>query len=197
MTDEEFLGKLEVLTAKADRIEKDRIPQIEGTRARLDDLIADIEPRDPYFADHVRRFTSRSNIEIVVGRIRWFLREGNLAAAEQSVSSWNAHYDHIKDLLMLAAVKSRDDLSKGGAKGGRQPKRRRWADALAQYLAVETIDKEEAWESIPEVGTLCLENFGDDLELYRDGETLVCIEAGEERSLKKSTFMARYFPPKQ
>ena len=196
MTDEEFLAKFEDLMAKADYIEKHRISQIEGARTKLDELIADIEPRDPYFADHVRRFTSRPSIEIAVDRIRWFLREGDLAAAEQAATNWQNHYSHIRDLLMLAAVKSRDALSTGGAKGGRQPKRREWADTLAQHLALTAVSKDEAWDAIPESRSpLEFRSSDGEIEVYRDGETIVCAAGENETTLSRSTFFKRYFPP--
>jgi hypothetical protein len=199
MTDEEFFAKLNDLLAKADYIERHRIPQIEGTRDKIDALAAEIEPRDPYMAEHIRRFTSRDQTQIAIDRIRWFLREGGLAAAEEAVTSWQNHYTHIKELLMLAAVRSRDALSRAGVDGGSQPKRREWAVALAERLWRQTSSKSEAWELIPEhPGVLELSSFDGDFEIYRSGETVVCVdEDRKEHELKRSSFLKRYLPPGQ
>ena len=92
-------------------------------------------------------------------------------------------------------TKAGEDSRKGGRKGGAADKRRRWADMLAAHLkAAGARSRQEAWELIPDsAAPLELEAFGADLVLYRDGNRIICLAGGRERSLTASTFFSTYF----
>ena len=71
---------------------------------------------------------------------------------------------------------------------GRKPKRRRWADELADMVG--------SWDEIPKSSKpLEIETLECDLILYRDGERVVCSIEGKESSLARSTFEKRYLRP--
>jgi hypothetical protein len=81
-------------------------------------------------------------------------------------------------------------------KGGRHPKRRLWAEALAKALAA-TATAQEAWNAIPEFedsGDDTVEAAGQKWIVYRDGNRLIGTvdRTGAEESISRSTFLKRY-----
>jgi hypothetical protein len=85
-------------------------------------------------------------------------------------------------------------------KGGRHPKRRLWAEALAKALAA-TATAQEAWNAIPEFedsGDDTVEAAGQKWIVYRDGNRLIGTvdRTGAEESISRSTFLKRYLKRK-
>jgi hypothetical protein len=190
---------VEDLEAKARWFER-LLGSVEADAPRHDELAAKLAQRDTdmgqELAAHVRRITSRAHIEMVVSRIRSFARGGELKQAEQTVINFENHWAAIKDMHFEIALRSREGSKSGGKKGGQAPKRRAWADMLAEHLAQKTTNKNEAWELIPDGHPLEFWSKDGEVEVYRDGETIVCVAGETERTMTRANFLKRYFPPR-
>ena len=70
-------------------------------------------------------------------------------------------------------------------KNAKQPKRRWWADILAERVS--------SWDEIPDSrNPLEIETLEADLIFYRDGKHVICAINGKEKKLARSTFEKRY-----
>ena len=71
---------------------------------------------------------------------------------------------------------------------GKRPKRRKWADELAELII--------SWDEIPDSNDpLIIETLETDLKIYRDGEDVVCAADGNVTKLARTTFERRYLRP--
>jgi hypothetical protein len=160
-------------------------------------LAVKIAKRDEYMAAHIRRITTRAHIEMIVDRIRWLARTGEYQQAEQAAVSFENHWNYLKDLHRISALEGRQGNKRGGKKGGQASKESAWAHILAAHLVQRTTNKDEAWELIPETtdpDSLELENYGDELKIYRDGNYVCCNENGTpRRKLAKTTFFKKRY----
>jgi hypothetical protein len=117
-------------------------------------------------------FTRLEGVGIMVGSV------------VEALALWNARKAHM-------ALTQRKRA--GGAR-----KRRAWAETVAARITRPNMTKGECWNSIPdhEQGCLEIESDDTDLRVWRDGDTLMCIESGNNgeasRSLKQSSFKKRY-----
>lgn len=127
---------------------------------------------------------------------QWAIVEA-LAAAENGS-------DISAPLLALHAVEVESDnfgkarklgaIKAGSAKGGRQPKRKEWAELAARKYAKLPFKK--AWERLPEWAH-DTPNFGQWI-VYRDGEKLCAKhdQTGiEDRPITRDTWRTRYYQP--
>lgn len=98
-------------------------------------------------------------------------------------------------MLRLQRIK---EIESGGL-GGSKPKRRLWAEEVAEYLKerYQKLKKEDVWEKIPQ-SFEPLEIKTDEVDYdyaYRDGEYLVGENSETEKvtKIKKSTFFKNYY----
>lgn len=87
--------------------------------------------------------------------------------------------------------------AKDGAMGGRAPKRRRWADIIAdEYCAVG--ENSKIWQALERAHDSSspyeIELDDTDLSVYVDADRLIAVDqsTGREQSLAKSTFFDEY-----
>lgn len=85
------------------------------------------------------------------------------------------------------------------SKGGKAPKRRGWAELLAEHLAGLDLSFPKSWAEIPEdeETMLCLD---EDTAVYRsnEGKTVVAVDSvtgNEIGDMSESNFKKRYFSP--
>ncbi|MCF2514442.1 hypothetical protein LVY65_05095 [Sphingomonas sp. G124] len=123
---------------------------------------------------------------------------GNLRDAESRLDGVEEVIRRKRDALALwnKAKVLAGQTQRVGA--GRASKRRSWADAVAKELMLPGRTKDDCWNRLPDHEQRCLETEcdGADLRFWRDGDTLMCIESGNDgvasRCMKKSTFKKRY-----
>jgi hypothetical protein len=123
---------------------------------------------------------------------------GNLRDAEIRLDGVDEVIRRKRDALALwNKTKVRAGQSQR-VKAGKASKRRSWADAVAKELMRSGRTKDEAWNNLPEheQDGLDIEGDGADLKVWRDGDTLMCIESGNSgeigRHMKQSNFIRRY-----
>lgn len=106
-----------------------------------------------------------------------------------------------KELSQLPLTISGFNSKNGGAKGGKNPKRRQWADAVAQYLLENHagLTKKAIWETIGDsANTSEIETDFEDVEFYKDGEKLCAIVDGEAVTpMGKAHFFNEYLKTKK
>lgn len=105
------------------------------------------------------------------------------------------HFDNRR--MYLSDMVARWDAAKGQlarkqrSDAGRTPKRRKWAEALAERIS--------SWEEIPEsFNPMEIETTERDFEIYRDGEYVFGIDADTREDLgklKRTSFKKYYLAP--
>jgi len=106
--------------------------------------------------------------------------------------------DNYKNALFDLEILKREQ---GARKGGQSPKRRQWAEEIADHLVRTRPNSnfEQVWKTLPEgESPEQIEAEQYDLAFYRDGEKLIAIDGFttvEKGSLAQSSFKKRYFSP--
>ena len=129
--------------------------------------------------------------------VRTFLRiaeSGGPGADEALVSASDIlrQFDNIQKYCGEAAArwtaKKLALSNRQRREAGRTPKRRQWADTLAERI--------DHWDAIPESPDyLEIEGTDHDVQCYRDGEKVCCVDASTSNEighLARSTFEKRY-----
>ncbi len=110
------------------------------------------------------------------------------AAIELGYRMYELKFKEVREGLAISGITQRED----NRERGKKPKRRWWADEVAQRIT--------SWEDIPEsFSPMEIETDQADLTIYRDGNNVVCKIADDRgertQKLARSTFEKRYLLP--
>jgi hypothetical protein len=137
-------------------------------------------------------------LELLRLNARGSVQDRNLIAAILEVHlNWRNPYGGIARLYLSGV---RVEQRENSRKGGRHPKRRLWADALADDLAGKSPQK--AWEAIEESSEVPdypnIEAGGRRWIVYRDRKEVVAVDekTGHEEHISQYTFFRHYLKRK-
>jgi len=129
------------------------------------------------------------------------LKRNNVNEAKFHMLQIQENWNNAEHDLWVLQMDKRDSKEKtGGGNGGKAPKRRKWAEEMAQTLVGETeaAPNKKAWEwlagnSVPYVFELNMSEH----TVYVDGDKLVgvCTDTGKESTITKEVFLKTYYRP--
>lgn len=161
--------------------------------------IDDVQAHARIFADtlYLEREGLPSNLSALAQRI--IVLAPQAASDARSAAEIMARIGDINRLLAVwPALKAAEAAKHNGAIGGRSPKRKPWAETVAEHLADQNHPTEEAaWLALPAPAAAWeFETDAADFEVYTEGGSVIAVDSitrEEQRPLKKSTFLKNYY----
>ena len=176
------------LSAWVDRIEAGPVLP----PAAVEDLINRSD--DPALTRFIRDAVSPTQIKARLYMVKIHLRTGDIDRAFERLHRLEINVNFVRQRIALPLLV---DAREQRSRAGKMPKRREWAEVLADELRMHGHSKESRWNAIPDdsFAPLVMEGPDRDFRCYREADYIVCeddnsgVEVGR---LKKSSFLKRY-----